>query len=66
MRCSEKLGGNGVLPESFVEVEVAEEEPVEKTNRLGRSRRSVALAVAEGGGEGRERELRGDQRKLCG
>jgi len=64
VRCSEELGGNGVLRESFVEVEVAEEEALEKTNRFWRQRRSVALAVPEGGGEGRERELRGDQRRL--
>jgi len=66
VRCGEELGGNGVLRESFVvEVEAAEEEAVEKTNRVvvvvvRRPRR----AVSEGGGEGRERELRGDERGL--
>jgi len=64
VRFSEKPGGNGVLRESFAKVEIAEEEAVEKTNRVWRPWRSLALAVAEGGGEGRGRELRGDQRRL--
>lgn len=67
MRCSEELGGNGVLRESFVvEVEVATEEAVEKTSRvvLVVVRRRPRRAVAEGGGKGGERELRCDQRGL--
>lgn len=68
VRWSEKRGGNGVLRESCVEVEAAEEEALEETSLLllvvERPRRSLPFAVAEGGGEGGERELRRDQRGL--